>query len=250
MNKEYSKHHVQVPNDMLDDGLVPRDILVYICLKRFDSSKHTVFPSLKRLAELSGLTVNTVRKSIEALVLTGYITIKIIGRKHFYFFTLKSKFQPMSYDFLDNPNLDSTEKAFIAAMQQYMYTDIEGYGKVSYTNEEIAKKLNISEKSVRNIQKSLEKKSYLVTVKNRSVDLVTKCSKTTKIFNLEKLGQAIIWKLGEHEQAIQKHDKELDQINNKILELEKRLEEQKLIIKALFEQNSKLIQNSNNKFTL
>lgn len=83
-----------------------------------------------------------------------------------------------------------------------MFTDVEGLGKISYTNKELANKINMSESAISRSNSELESKGYLTTLINKSVDLETGCNKTTRVFNLAKLCQGIIWVLKNHEDRI------------------------------------------------
>lgn len=60
-----------------------------------------------------------------------------------------------------------------------MYKDIEGLGKLSLSNREIAKNINTSEFTVRKCNNELERNNYLTIVKNFSKDIDTGCSTET-----------------------------------------------------------------------
>ena len=72
--------HVQVPNKMADKNLTPRDQLIYSVIKSHDGEKGC-FPSLKIIAEESGISINTVRKSIKNLEEAEYIIVQKVGRQ-------------------------------------------------------------------------------------------------------------------------------------------------------------------------
>ena len=128
--KEVNKKHSQVPNNMAQDGLSPREQLVYAVLHSYDNPEKEVFPSLDKLAERSQLSIPTIRASLKKLEDSGYIKIEKRGRKNYYFFKKYINFEPFSNKFLDNTNITPTTKAYLVAAQQYMYKDEEGLGKV------------------------------------------------------------------------------------------------------------------------
>ena len=73
---ENNKQHVQVPNDMTSTHIIaPKDLLIYTAIKRYSNKDGVAYPSLKRIADDSGASINTVRKSISLLEKEGYIEI-------------------------------------------------------------------------------------------------------------------------------------------------------------------------------
>lgn len=227
MEAKESKQHVQLPNNMSNSDLNPKDQLIYLSIRRFMNGKTKVaFPSLEKIKEVSGASVNTIRNSISSLEEKGYFRVVKKGRGQEYHFNELKAFEPFSYEFLDNPNLTFTEKSYLVASQQYMFTDVQGYGKVSYTNKELSDKINMSEATISRTNQSLIKKNYLTIIKNECRDLETGCKTDTKIFNLNDLGQAIIWALKTHEDRLNNHEDRLSQLeeeNKKQRELIKKL---------------------------
>ena len=225
----YMKKHSQVPNDMAKDGVSPREQLVYAVLHSYDNPEHKVFPSLDKLAERSQLSVPTVRASLKILEDAGYIKIEKKGRKNYYTFSKYLNFEPFSDEFLDNKDITPTTKAYLVAAQQFMYKDVEGVGKLSYSNLAMSKHINMPESSIRKCNKELEKKNYLTVIKNASLG-------DTKIFNLNDLGQAIIW-------ALQNHEERITQNTEKVADLEKRMEVLEKQLKSKDELLAKLLKN-------
>lgn len=223
------KKHSQVPNDMAKDGISPREQLVYAVLHSYDNPEHKVFPSLDKLAERSQLSVPTVRASLKILEDAGYIKIEKIGRKNYYTFSKYLNFEPFSDEFLDNKDITPTTKAYLVAAQQFMYKDVEGLGKLSYSNLAMSKHINMPESSIRKCNKELEKKNYLTIIKNASLG-------DTKIFNLNDLGQAIIW-------ALQNHEERITQNTEKVADLEKRMEVLEKQLKSKDELLAKLLKS-------
>lgn len=238
-----NKQHIQLPNDMGLNDLTPQDQLVYLCIKRFASVSQNAYPSLAKIKELSGGSINTIQKSIASLVEKKYIfTEKDTAKNRIkYTFNKYKEFEPFSYDFLDRKDLTFTEKSYLAASQQYMFKDIEGVGKISYTNKQLSEKINMSESAISRCNSSLVKKEYLEILKRSESGGVG----DLKIFQLDKLGQAIIWKLKEHDDAIKENKEDIKELNKKVDALEKRLEDRdKLINKLLSEKSSATIDYS------
>lgn len=235
MEQEKVKQHVQLPNDMENSDLTPKDQLVYLSIRRFMNNKSKIaFPSLSTLSKISGAAINTIRESIKSLEEKKYLKVVKKGRGQEYHFNELKAFEPFSYDFLDNPNLTFTEKSYIVATQQYMFKDVEGVGKVSYTNKELSEKINMSEATISRTNQSLIRKNYLTIIKNESNEIETGCKTDTKLFNLNELGQAVIWMLKNHEERINQNTDDIQLLKDRINKLEeKEREKDKLIEKLL-----------------
>ena len=212
-----NKRHVQLPTERTD--LEPKDQLIYLSIKRFmNSTTKKAFPSLKTISEVSGASIPTIRKSIERLEEADYIKVHKLKKGQEYEFNPYKIFEPFSYEFLDKKDLTFTTKSYLIASQKYMFTDTEGVGKLSYTNKELSDKINMPESTISKSNRELESKGYLTTLINKSVDLETGCNKTTKVFNLAKLCQGIIWVLKNHEDRITTVEEKTN-TNAKLIEL-------------------------------
>ncbi len=223
-----TKQHTQLPNEMSNHNLKPIDQLVYVVIKSHNG-KDGCFPSLALIAEESKISIPTIKKCIDNLVKEDYIKVEKKGRRNYYTFSKYKTFEPFSPEFIKNQTLTPTTKAYLVAAQQYMYKDTEGFGKISYSNYDLANKINMSESCIRKCNQELKKENYLVSVDNKNRDIETGCKTDTKLFKLAELGQAIIWKLKEHENKI-------EQNTENIIELSKKIEaQQKLIDKLLKE---------------
>lgn len=216
------KQHFQLPNEMGFCGLNPKDQLVYVCIRSY-MNKDTMecFPSLETLKDKLELSIPTLRTCIKRLEEKGYISVKKDGRKNIYRFNKLVKFEPFSKEFLENKNISPGAKAFVAASQQYMYKDVEGEGKLSISNKELAEKINSSETSVRRYNKELERKNYLTILKNESRELETGCKTETKLYHLNDLGQAIIWTLQDHEDRITNTESRIERLEKEMAEKDK-----------------------------
>lgn len=188
-----NKQHTQIPNGMGKDNLTPKDQYVYVVIKSFQNGKTDMcFPSLQTIAEKAGASIPTIRECIKNLVNAGYITIKREGRKNYYTFSAYKKFEPISEEFINNKKLSFLAKAYLVATQQYMYKDIEGLGKMSLPNTQVSALINMPESTIRRCTKEYEQNNYLQVVKNEARDIETGLKTETKIFELNKLGQAVI----------------------------------------------------------
>ena len=222
MDTTTSKQHVQLPKKMGEDGLTPADQLIYLSIKRYMNNKTMIaFPSLAEISRVSGAAINTIRKAIKRLEEKDYFKIQKRGRGQEYVFNKIKAFDPFSYDFLDKEDLTFTQKSYIAATQQYMYTDMEGYGKVSMTNRELAKEINMPESTISKTNRELVKKNYLTIIKNECRDIEIGCKKDTKLFHLTELEQAIIWTLRTHEDRINNHEDQIQQLTQRLNQMEK-----------------------------
>jgi DNA-binding transcriptional regulator YhcF (GntR family) len=231
MEKEINKHHVQVPNDMTEqnNSLKPGDLLIYATIKRhMDKDTKTCYPSLNTIATESGASINTVRSSIQNLINTQYIEVTQKGRGKLYKFLKWDKFEPFSYDFLDNKKLSFKEKAYILATQQYMFKNKETQnGIVTYNNIELSKRINTSPSTISRLDSSLREKEFLdiniLTQKDQETGLPIR----EKVFHLSKIEQAIVFILGNHEERIQENTNEIQLLKERMDKLERENKELK-----------------------
>ena len=86
--------------------------------------------------------------------------------KIFYTFNEYKKFEPFSPEFLKNSNISFTTKSYIVASQQYMYKDVENYGKMALSNRQLSKEINMSEATIRRCNNELVSKEYLTIIKD------------------------------------------------------------------------------------
>lgn len=236
-----NKQHVQLPNNMIKkDGLEPKDLLVYAVLKKYmNNETKECFPSLETLSKDSGYSINTIRKSIALLQNNNYIEIRREGRKNVYKFNPHKKFEPFSYEFLECDKLETNEKAYVLAYQQFLIKDQTGIGKTSFTNEVISEKLNLSTRTISRLDSSLIKKGFLNIIKTDAKDPVTGLFINEKFFHLDELGQAIIWALQKHDNDIEDL-KEVSESNSKDIKIVLRENE---ILKKRLEEVEKFLYN-------
>lgn len=237
-DEQKSLQHVQLPNDMtMTKELDPKDLLIYVCIKRFmNKETKECFPSLETIVEISGVSKPTVRKSIEKLKEKKYIEVRREGRKNIYKFNSYKNFEPFSYSFLDKKDLSPNEKAYLIVSQQFMFKDIEGEGKISYSDTQLAEKINMSYNSVTKYNKSLKEKGYLDIIKTSKKDTTTGLYVQEKLFHLNELEQAIVFALQNHEERIGKTESDIELLKRQM----KILLEENRQLKAMNEQPNEI----------
>lgn len=199
-----NKKHVQLPNGLIKiDSIVPKDLLIYLAIKRFeDWDTHTAYPSLKEVSKLCGCTEKTVAESVKRLVASDYLKVEKYQRGKKYTFKKYKNFEAFSLEFLDREDLSFTEKQYLAAQQQFLIKE-DHLGKTTYSSYEMSDKINMSPSTIQRCDKSLIAKEYLTIVPTNIRDSETGLIKNEKIFNLEKFGQAVVFVLQNHEMSIQ-----------------------------------------------
>ena len=233
MDTQENLQHVQVPNDMGTKNLTPKDQLIYSIIKSHDNPTKGCFPSLQVLSKESGASINTIRDSIARLKEAGYIKTELKGRKTYYTFDPYKKFEPFSPDFISNPNISFTTKSYLIASQQFMYKDVENLGKLSFSNRELADQINMPESTIRRCNAELVSKDYLTILKNESKDIQTGCKTDTKLYDLNKLGQAVIWAICNHEDRIQQNTEDINTLKARLDKQDEQLAEYKKLVDRL-----------------
>jgi biotin operon repressor len=226
--------------------LEPTDLLVYVGLKRYmNGITKQSYPSTTTVAKDTGLSRPTIAKSIKKLEDTGYIkTEKRVKKSTIYTFNDYKTFEPFSYEFLDKQDLSPLEKSWLLVSQQHSRKDTEGIGVISYSEAELAEKINMSKSTINKCISSLRAKGYLETVLERREEDGIFVQK--KITNLAELGQAIIWKLKDHDEKINKNTediaelmKKMEKLEKTVAERDKTVEKQAEIIRSLMHDKKK-----------
>lgn len=232
------KQHVQLPNNASD--LDPKDKLVYLSIRRFmNKDTKIAFPALQTISKISGASIPTLRKIITKLETLDYFKVSKKGRGQQYKFNELKSFEPFSYEFLDKTDLSFTAKSYLIASQEFMYKDVESIGKISYSDREMETKINMSHSTISKCNKELENLGYLTVVQSKKTELDSGCKKNIKIYNLDKLGQAIIWAIKNHEDRLNTHEDRLQKLE----------ENQTKVIQKLLEENKKLKEQLNPKIS-
>lgn len=206
-----NKSHAQVPNKT-SEKLKFGDKLVYANIrKRITKERMYCWPGLDTIAEECDMAVKTVKACIQRLEDAGFMKVE---RKKgaswtFTFEKLEDGFERFSKTFLENENISAKAKAYYIELQQHLILDEEnGTHNTTYTNKQISDMLGISLNSVKKyntelIQHDILHETTLLTRTDGGFNLVKKS------FDLEKLGQVILLKVKEHEEKLNKHEKEI-----------------------------------------
>lgn len=206
--------HVQLPNDMmLSKDLAPKDLLVYLGIKRhYNAKTGQCNPSIRTLSKELGISTRTIVVSIKELINSQWIIQERRGRSVNYAFSKYKNFEPFTYEFLDNPNYTFQEKALLAAVQQYMVINKDGYGKITMPTVELATHLNLSPSTMYRTETSLKQKGALTVVENGANDAVVKKNKTERVYALERFAQGAAYLLKRHNEQLEEHEERLEQI--------------------------------------
>lgn len=235
---ENKKRHVQVPNDMTSTHIIsPKDLVIYATIKKYANEKGMAFPSLRRISEDSGASINTIRNCINTLEKEDYIEIDKSGKNNIYYCKKYEKFEPFSYEFLNKKDLTFTEKAYLLASQQYMIKENDE-GKMTYSNINLSQKINMPESTIRKCDKSLQEKEYLTILNVKTRDPETGCLVKEKIYHLTKLEQAIVFILKQHNEQINKNTTDIEDLKKENESLKK----DNTILKNSMEEISKKVQ--------
>lgn len=216
---EVKKQFVIYPhneNSEEQPNLTPKDKLIYVAIRRYmDKDSMEAFVSYAKITQDTGAAANTIKKSVDNLIREEYLNTRKVGKKIYYIFNNKKKFEPYSYDFLDRKDLSFTEKSYLIASQQYMFKDGDSeQGKISYTNKELSGLIKMPESTISKANRSLESKGFL-----------NGASLPTKTFNLRELDQVFIWKFKEQDEKIQENTSRIEELERKIQKYDKVIEE-------------------------
>lgn len=226
MKKDSSvKRHVQVPNNMCrKQELTPLDMLVYANIRRFmNSTTREAWPSLATLQKMTGLGRDRILASIDRLNGKYFKFLYVNGKRRFLFPQKREGFEPFSLQFLDKQDLSPLEKSYIMAAQQYMFKDVEGFGKLGFRVKDLSGLINMSEWNIYKCDNSLHEKGYLDIVPTQQRDFETGLPLPLKVFNMELLGQGILWKLKGSYKRIMSNIKYLRQLERNMMLLRKQL---------------------------
>lgn len=206
--------HVQSPNDMmLSKDLAPKDLLVYLGIKRhYNAKTGQCNPSIRTLSKELRISTRTIVVSIKELINSQWIIQERKGRSVNYAFSKYKNFEPFTYEFLDNPNYTFQEKALLAAVQQYMVINKDGYGKITMPTVELATHLNLSSSTMHRTETSLKQKGALTIVENGANDAVIKKNKTERVYALERFAQGAAYLLKRHNEQLEEHEERLEKI--------------------------------------
>lgn len=229
------KQFVQVPTINLKEiGLKMKDLVVYAYLKKhYNHTTKEAYPSYDTLAKESGISKPTIIKCIERLKEKGYINYRKANRRIYYTFSESNKFEIYSFDFLDDKSLSTNDKAYIISMQPYMWKNEQlGIGKVVFSDLEIANKLNIDLRTLKNYEKHLQEqdKNILTFIPSKKVDPDTGLIINERLFNFEAYNNLIALKFMQVDEKLEDtvSKKDFFRLLNRVNELEKLLKTEEI----------------------
>lgn len=100
----------------------------------------------------------------------------------------------------------------------------EGIGKISFSDRQLCEITGLNWRTLNKNTKSLMEKNYVNQVSLQIRDKETGCFKKETIYNLNSLGQAIVFAFQNHEARIQQNEDSIQELQEKI----KRLEENEI----------------------
>jgi DNA-binding Lrp family transcriptional regulator len=215
-----------------EHNLDPTDVYVYSYLKTYmNKDTYEAFPSMETLAKDAGVSKTTVNKAIKNLVANGDISVRKEGRKNVYKFNPSSKnFEMFTYKFMRDVDLTSQQRIYIILTQQYMYKDEEGFGKLTYSNQELSDEIGLSASTIYRRNKELEDKGILQVIDTDKKDPETGVPIQLKLFDLSKIAQDVLFikkKLEEHDKEIKENSKTIKFLSNEVEKLKAELKQLK-----------------------
>lgn len=223
MEKESINQFVILPKKEVGDQLQKYEILIYVAIRRY-MNKNTMkaYPSLDRIQKDTGVSKATIIKIIKNIINKGYMqqeSKKGVGA--IYTFNNEKSFEPFSYEFLDNENLTKAEKLQILCTQQYMFKE-NGVGKISYSDNELAEKTGLNRNTIAKTNQSLMQKGFATQVSLATRDPKTGLINKEIMYHLDEIGQAIVFKLKEHDDRIVKNEEDIESLkkDNELLRRE------------------------------
>lgn len=213
MDKTNNKH-AQVPDDLYSEHLKFGDKLVYANIRKY-ANKETLkcYPRVDTIAEDCGLSVKTVTLAIKRLQKAGLLTVTPRkGTSSIYQFKkLDDGFERFSEEFL-KLKISPQAKAYYIELQQHLFLNKDtGTNETTYSNEEIGKRIGLCSKSVRKYNTELIQAGILSETRLTTLDLGG-VQQIKKSFDLYTLGQAIVYKLKEHEDKINENTQAIEDL--------------------------------------
>lgn len=184
-----------------------RDLVIYAYLKKhYNHITKESFPSFQTLSDESGISKPTVMKCVDRLEKAGYISITRVKKVNHYTFSDINKFEIYSFDFLEDPSLSTSDKAYIICMQPHMFKDSNlGIGKITYSELDIAERLGIDLRTLRKYETHLQQGDHpiMTLVPTKKKDPVTGLPVQERIFDFEAYNNVLALKFKQIDDALE-----------------------------------------------
>lgn len=229
MKNQNVPKHVQVPNsqDLEYKTLKVGDRLVYSAIKKYMNKETlTCYPRLETIAEDCQCSQNLVKSALKRLEEIGWIKVtRRPGTSSIYTFLKPDKFEMFSDEFF-KLDLDYKLKDYYIQLQQYLLKDcVKQKAYIRYSNNEIAKKLHMPLRTVQRYNLQLKNKGIVEETVTSLINPETGCEIIEKTFNLDKLQQAFLYKLAEHEEAIKENKEDIQTLKAEVADLRKQVKQ-------------------------
>lgn len=223
--------HVQVPHGLCKGQIDYQVLGLYAYLRRYmNKDTYSTFVSLRTLQEETKLSIPTIQKYLNILEEEDHIKI-IKGEKrcNIYVFnkgsSLYSKgFEMYTFEFIKNKDIPFKEKCALIAFQERMMNKDGGRGTISSTPLEMSNILNTSFSTYKRIEKDLINNNWITIMKSNVKDSETGCKKNIYTFDLEAIGQAVLFnqkKIAEHDEMLHEMQEEIKRLNHEVKLLQK-----------------------------
>lgn len=239
--------HVRVPHSMCSGDLDYQVIGLYAFLRKYmNGITHSTFVTVRTLNKDTGLSTTTIQKYLNILEEKGHIKIirgKGNKKPNTYIFNPDSElynkgFEMYTFEFMKDEKIPFKEKCALIALQEKMMGKDSGVGRISSTRLEMSNYLNTTYNTYKKLEKSLIENGWMSIADTRAKDPTSGVMKNLYMFDLEVLGQAILY----NQKKIKEHDKDIQELKEENLYLKKEMENMKHQLRIL---NSNL--NTKNK---
>lgn len=225
--------HVQVPHGLCKGQIDYQILGLYAYLRRYmNKDTYSTFVSLRTLQGETNLSIPTIQKYLSILEEENHIKI-IKGEKkcNTYVFNKNSSlynkgFEMYTFEFMKSKEIPFKEKCALIAFQERMMNKNSGRGTISSTPLEMSNILNTSFSTYKRIEKNLINNNWITIMKLNAKDSETGCMKNVYTFDLEAIGQAILFnqkKIEEHDEMLHKMQEEIERLNHEVKLLHKEL---------------------------
>lgn len=195
--EQKAPRHVQVPTSFMHRSTQdPRDVVVYTFIKKhMDKATLIAYPSITTISNETSFSRAYIVSAINRLVQNKDIEVVKGGKGHsnrYKFNKNSDKFEMYSYDFLEDKEYSINVKMVILILQQYMFKDEYGIGKISYSFRELSLLTGLSRAFLSKSHKELEELGILSYVDNKKSNSLAGIKGRTMKYSLKELHQEFI----------------------------------------------------------